>query len=78
MSENYEAIGIAVRARDAIRIDLRRGVQKDRSFFLAAVNIADLWDGITVPVYRITLGRATRCRSRSATRASRARGAWSS
>ena len=55
MSESYEAIGIAVRARDAIRIDLRRGAQKDRSFFLAAVNVPDLWDGIVVPVYRLTL-----------------------
>ncbi len=55
MSENYEALGIAVRVRDAIRIDLRRGVHKDRSFFLAAENVADLWDGIIVPVYRLTL-----------------------
>lgn len=55
MSENYEAIGIAIRVKDAIRIDLRRGANKDHSFFLAAENIADLWDGIVVPVYRITL-----------------------
>lgn len=55
MSENYEAIGIAARAKDAIRIDLRRGAHKDRSFFLAAEHIDDLWDGIIVPVYRITL-----------------------
>ena len=78
MSENYEAIGIAVRPGTRSGSTSGEGVQKDHSFFLAAENIADLLDGGPSRSTGSRSGRATRCRSRSATRASRERDAWSS
>jgi len=53
MSETYEAIGIAVRQHDAIRLTLMKGVQA--TFYIAAESIRLLFGRRTVPLYRLHL-----------------------
>ena len=53
MSETYEAIGIAVRQHDAIRLSIVKGMQA--TFFIAAASIRLLFGRRTVPVYRLRL-----------------------
>ena len=53
MSETYEAIGIAVRQHDAIRLTLMKGVQA--TYYISAESIRLLFGRRTVPLYRLRL-----------------------
>lgn len=53
MSENYEAIGIAVRQHDAIRLSIVKGMQA--TFFIAAASVRLLFGRRTVPIYCLRL-----------------------
>ena len=53
MSETYEAIGIAVRQHDAIRLSIVKGMQA--TFFIAAESVRQLFGRRTVPIYRLRL-----------------------
>ena len=53
MSETYEAIGIAVRQHDAIRLSIVKGMQA--TFFIAASSVRQLFGRRTVLVYRLRL-----------------------
>jgi hypothetical protein len=53
MSETYEAIGIAVRQHDAIRLSIVKGMQA--TFFIAASSVRQLFGRRTVPIYRLRL-----------------------
>jgi len=53
MSENYEAIGIAVRQHDAIRLSIVKGMQA--TFFIAAESVRQLFGRRTVLIYRLRL-----------------------
>ena len=53
MSETYEAIGIAVRQHDAIRLSIVKGMQA--TFFIAAASVRQLFGRRTVLVYRLRL-----------------------
>lgn len=53
MSENYEAIGIAVRQHDAIRLSIVKGMQA--TIFIAAESVRLLFGRRTVPLYRLRL-----------------------
>ena len=53
MSETYEAIGIAVRQHDAIRLSIVKGMQA--TFFIAAESVRRLFGRRTVPIYRLRL-----------------------
>jgi len=50
--QNYETIGVAVRQHDAIRFDVVRG-DSPRTLFVAAEAVPALFDGDTVPLYRL-------------------------
>ena len=50
--ENYETIGVAVRQHDAIRFDIVRG-ESPRTLFASAEAVPALFDGATVPLYRL-------------------------
>ncbi len=52
MAETYETIGVAVRQHDAIRFDIVRG-ESPRTLFAAAEAVTALFDGATVPLYRL-------------------------
>lgn len=51
--ENYETIGIAVRQHDAIRLSLKNG--ELATYYIAAAEVARLFDGATVPLYHLRL-----------------------
>jgi len=53
MSETYETIGIAVRQHDAIRLSLKNG--ELATYYIAAAEVARLFDGATVPLYHLRL-----------------------
>ena len=53
MSETYEAIGIAVRQHDAIRLSIVKGMQA--TFYIAAASVRQLFGRRTVLVYRLRL-----------------------
>jgi len=51
--ETYETIGIAVRQHDAIRLSLKNG--ELATYYIAAAEVARLFDGATVPLYHLRL-----------------------
>ena len=46
--ETYETIGIAVRQHDAIRLSIKRG--ELATYYIAAAEVARLFEGATVPL----------------------------
>jgi len=53
MSETYETIGIAVRQHDAIRLSIKRG--ELATYYIAAAEVARLFNGATVPLHQLHL-----------------------
>jgi hypothetical protein len=51
--ETYETIGIAVRQHDAIRLSIKAG--ELATYYIAAAEVARLFDGATVPLYHLRL-----------------------